>query len=98
MLRGCVRRLLRPNYVDELPQPAQHFRRQAMYVFIKLERRVGFPGQLKLNNAEWLPRPSHTASHTKLRSNVIDHLSLLEAGGIARYERRLVSNGMEKEM
>jgi len=62
-IRDCVKRLLRPNSVDELPRPGKHCGQEVICVSMKLERRVGLESQLKLNNAEWLPRPFHTASN-----------------------------------
>jgi len=77
-VRDGVKRLLRPNAVDELLWPGKHCGQEGIGVSMKLERRVGLESQLKLNNAEWLPRPFHTASDNK-QSDA--HLTLIKKRG-----------------
>ena len=77
-VRDGVKRLLRPNSVDELPRPGKHCGQEVIGVSMKLERRVGLESQLKLNNAEWLPRPFHTASKKR---HFVDLLLFFFLGG-----------------
>ncbi len=73
-VRDGVKRLLRPNSVDELPRPGKHCGQEVIGVSMKLERRVGLESQLK----QCLPSPFHTASDNK-QSDA--HLTLIKKRG-----------------